>query len=82
MPWIKPIRPAWLRYTVAVLLVLVAAALRMWFLGFLGERAPYITFIPAVMLAALFCGFPAGVLATLLSTFFAAVIHFHGPADL
>jgi PAS domain S-box-containing protein len=75
---IKPIRRAWLRYALAIVLVLVAAAIRMWFMGGLGERAPFVTFLGAVILAALFGGFFAGLFATLLSVCFAAMIQSSG----
>ncbi len=41
--------------------------MRVWPFGFFGTGVPYITFYPAVILAALYGGFPAGLLATLLS---------------
>jgi PAS domain S-box-containing protein len=48
--------------------ITVSAALMRWaFLGELGARAPFITFYPAVALAALLAGFPAGAVATTLS---------------
>src|SRR5664279_917323 len=60
-------RPIWVRYVVAILTVALAAVVRAGLLGSLGTRAPYVTFYPAVILAALFGGLPAGLLATLLS---------------
>ena len=54
-------------YAAAIALVLAATALRLIFLQFLGMGFAFITFYPAVMLAALYGGFRAGVLATLLS---------------
>jgi two-component system cell cycle sensor histidine kinase/response regulator CckA len=54
-------------YAAAIALVLAATALRLTFLQFLGAGFGFITFYPAVMLAALYGGFRAGVLATLLS---------------
>ena len=54
-------------YAAAIALVLAATALRLTFLQFLGTGFGFITFYPAVMLAALYGGFRAGVLATLLS---------------
>ena len=58
---------AWLRYIVAVLAVASASVVRAGFLGALGTRAPFVTFYPAVILAALYGGFPGGLLATFLS---------------
>ncbi len=55
------------RYGVAVVAVIVAALLRLPFSGVLSDKAPFITFYPAVMVVAMLCGFRAGVLATLLS---------------
>jgi PAS domain S-box-containing protein len=54
-------------YIAAIALVLAAALLRLEFLPFLGMGFTFVTFYPAVMLAALYGGFRAGVLATLLS---------------
>lgn len=55
------------RYSVAVALVLTAAVFRLVFLQLLETRAAFITFYPAVMLAAFYGGQRAGVLATILS---------------
>jgi PAS domain S-box-containing protein len=60
-------RRAWVRYSVAVLSVAVAAGMRVWPFGFFGTNVPYVTFYPAVILAALYGGFWAGLAATLLS---------------
>lgn len=54
-------------YAAAIVLVLAATLLHLEFLQFLGQGFGFITFYPAVMLAALYGGFRAGVLATLLS---------------
>jgi PAS domain S-box-containing protein len=55
------------RVIVAVLLVVVAALLRLWPLQNMGTNLPYITFYPAVTIAALYGGRVSGVLATILS---------------
>ncbi len=55
------------RYVVAVAAILLAAGLREWPLGALELRIPWVTFYPAVMAAALYGGFSAGVLATALT---------------
>jgi len=60
-------RPAWSRYVIAVLAVVLAAAVRAGLLGTLGTRAPFVTFYPAVIVAAMFGGLPGGLLATALS---------------
>ncbi len=70
----------WLfRYGVAVLLVPVAAALRLWLLQELGTGSPYITFYPAVMIASLIGGICTGLLTTALSVF---TILLWSPVDL
>jgi PAS domain S-box-containing protein len=60
-------RRAWRQYAAAVLFVAAAAGLRAGLLGALGGRVIYVTFYPAVMLAALYGGRPAGLMATALS---------------
>ena len=60
-------RPVWARYVIAVLAVALAAAVRAGLLGTLGTQSPFITFYPAVILAALAGGLPGGLLATALS---------------
>ncbi len=55
------------QHVVAVILVLAATVLRLAFLQSLGMGFVFITFYPAVILAALYGGLRAGVLATLLS---------------
>lgn len=60
-------RRSWLRYIAAILIVAVAAAVRAEFLGVLGTRIVYVTFYPAVMIAAIYGGLPAGLLATFCS---------------
>jgi PAS domain S-box-containing protein len=52
---------------VSVLIVALAAGLRMGLSSVLGTVAPYITFLPAVILAALYGGLRGGLLATILS---------------
>ncbi len=58
-------RHAWVG--VALAAVLAATLIRLAFLQALGLHAAFITFFPAVMLAAFYGGLRAGVLATLLS---------------
>jgi PAS domain S-box-containing protein len=55
------------RYAVAIAIVVASAAVRLALLQSLGTRAVFITFYPAVMLAALYGGFRSGLLATVLS---------------
>jgi PAS domain S-box-containing protein len=62
---------AWLRYGVAILVVLAGAAVRLAFLQALEMRVTYVTFYPAVILAALYGGLGPGLLATGLSALLA-----------
>jgi len=55
------------RYSLAVLIVAFAACLRIWPLHQLGSGLPWLTFYPAMMIAALYGGFAAGLLTTALS---------------
>lgn len=54
-------------YGVAIITVLIATVIRLVFLRDIGMQAPFILFYPAVMIAALYGGIPAGLLATILS---------------
>lgn len=62
----------WLRYVTALGIVAAAAAVRAVFLEPLGNRIAYVTFYPAVMIAALYCGLSAGILATVASALIAS----------
>ena len=68
-----------LRFVVAIVVIFVATSLRVWPLGALELRIPWVTFYPAVMAIALYGGFPSGMLATALS---ALVVIFWSPTDL
>lgn len=57
-----------LKLTLVTLMVCIAAGLRLWPLGLLADRLPYITFFPAVMLASVYGGFFAGMYASLLAS--------------
>jgi light-regulated signal transduction histidine kinase (bacteriophytochrome) len=61
------IRSTWQRYFVGVAVIAAAAALRVWPLQALGERLAWLTFYPAVAAGALYGGFFAGLLGTVLS---------------
>jgi len=63
----KTSKRLWLRYVVVIALVAAAAGLRIWPLGALELRIPYMTFYPTVMMISLFGGVYAGLLATILS---------------
>lgn len=56
-----------LRPIVALAIVGLASALRASLLGDLGRSTPYLTYYPAVMVAAIFGGLPAGILSTIAS---------------
>lgn len=60
------------RYAVAIVAVILAGLLRYFLSGFFSERAAYITFYPAVTIAAVLGGFGPGVVATCLATWVAA----------
>ncbi len=51
----------------AIAIVIAATAVRLAFLTGAGDAPPFLTFYPAVMLAALYGGLRAGLLATVLS---------------
>jgi PAS domain S-box-containing protein len=53
----------------SLLIVVAATVLRLGPLSALGTRAPYLTFYPAVILAALYGGWWGGLLATIFSAF-------------
>jgi two-component system, sporulation sensor kinase E len=59
----------WLSYVVAGLLVLAAMLVREMLLPQLGRTLPYVTFYPAVLAAALFGGFAAGLATTVTASF-------------
>jgi diguanylate cyclase (GGDEF)-like protein/PAS domain S-box-containing protein len=63
----KALHRSWRRYLAAILLVALAAAMRIWPLQTLGSKLTWLTFYPAVILAALYGGPWAGVLATAAS---------------
>jgi len=67
-----------LRYVFAIVVIVVAASLRVWPLGALELRIPWVTFYPAVMAAALYGGFFSGILATAFS---ALLVLFWSPTD-
>jgi K+-sensing histidine kinase KdpD len=67
MIWDRTNRPVWLRCAVGVLVAIIAAAIRLQFLEVLELRAAFLTFYPAVAVAALYGGLEAGLLATAVS---------------
>jgi len=68
-----------LRYVIVAVVIVVAAGLRIWPLGTLELRIPWVTFYPTVMATALYGGFSSGILATILS---ALVVYFWSPTEL
>lgn len=54
-------------YLFSIIIIIFAAALRLWPLQSLGLRTIWVTFYPAVMIAALYGGAFSGLLATVLS---------------
>jgi diguanylate cyclase (GGDEF)-like protein/PAS domain S-box-containing protein len=60
---------SWLSFCAVIPIVAVAALFRAVFLGGLGRGIPYLTFYPAVMVAALYGGMYSGLAATGLSAF-------------
>ncbi|MFO7595725.1 MAG: response regulator [Desulfocurvibacter africanus] len=73
MIYIRTVRSLWLRLLIAILIVLVAAWFRILLLGPHEPRVIFVTLYPAVMIAAMIGGIYAGLLATTLSAFLAAV---------
>ena len=67
MLWDRTNRPLWLRCSVGVFVAIIAAAIRLQFLEILELRVIFLTFYPAVAVAALYGGFGAGLLATFVS---------------
>ncbi len=62
------LKPAWVRYAVAILAVAAGYLLRRVLTAYVGEELPtYITFYPAVVVAALLAGLGPGLLATALT---------------
>lgn len=62
------------RYVVAVFIIALAAAMRIWPLHILEARLAWLTFYPAVAIAAVFGGFFTGLLAATLSCVSAAFL--------
>jgi len=58
----------WMSYLVAIIMVIVAFLVREAFLHHIGRAVPYATFYPTVLVAALYGGFAAGMVATVFSS--------------
>jgi PAS domain S-box-containing protein len=70
-------RPIWHGFVLAVALVALAGAARLWPLHSLGTSVVYTTFYPAVVIAALYGGISAGLTAMLFSCL---AVLFAGPS--
>lgn len=57
----------WTLYALALLLVALASAVRIWPLHDIGSNLAWLTYYPAVMVVAIYGGLYAGLLATILS---------------
>jgi len=60
-------RRIWLNFGITILIIAASSVLRAVFFGDLGRGIPYLTYYPAVMIAAIIGGLPAGLLATVTS---------------
>ena len=69
MTWHQMIPLIWRRYLVAILIIIIVSALQAMFFEGLGRGIPYLTYYPAVMLAALYGGLHSGLLASAFSAF-------------
>ncbi len=67
LPSADQAQPTHYRYAIAVVVVLVAAVVRLLFLPALGTQSPFVTFYAAVILAALYGGWRGGLAATFLA---------------
>ncbi len=76
---VNQIKQIVLRYLITFTVIAIAMGLRIWPLGSLELRIPWVTFYPAVMAAALHGGFISGILGTILS---ATVVVLWSPTDL
>jgi signal transduction histidine kinase/FixJ family two-component response regulator len=59
---------SWKRFLIALLIVFIASAIRQMFFSELGRGIAYLTYYPAVMIAAMYGGFYSGSLATVISS--------------
>ncbi|MCP4291521.1 MAG: DUF4118 domain-containing protein [bacterium] len=72
-------KPIALRFSLALAVIMLAAGMRLWPLGALELRIPWVTFYPAVMASALYGGLTSGLLSTALTVI---VVLFWSPTDL
>ncbi|WP_378956499.1 response regulator [Pelosinus sp. sgz500959] len=69
MEWYQITPITWKRLMLAFILIGIATTLRVWPLGLLENRLAWLTFYPAVMLAAIYGGVAVGMIAASLSCF-------------
>ena len=69
LDWNRTTSWGWQRYLAAVLIIGCASVLRLLLFTSLERGSPYLTYYPAVMLAALYGGLYPGLLATALAAF-------------
>ncbi|WP_378954776.1 PAS domain S-box protein [Pelosinus sp. sgz500959] len=70
MIWNRARTPRWKRVAFAILCIGIAIGIRIVFMQILGKDLAYVTFSPAVALAALYGGFFSGLIATIGSALF------------
>jgi len=75
----NPKKNPWVTYLFSIVVIALAASLRLWPLAALELRIPWVTFYPAVMAAALYGGFYTGMLGTILSVL---TVYFWSPTEL
>ena len=75
------VRKTWGRYLVPVVAVTAAAGLRAVLLRELGDRLPFVTFFPAVVLTAVIGGLWPGVLALMFSAVWGGALMLAGRPD-
>ncbi|MHC4557649.1 MAG: PAS domain S-box protein [Planctomycetota bacterium] len=63
----------WLMLLISIFIVFCSSVLRVAFFSGLGRGIPYLTYYPAIMIAAIIGGLPAGLLATFISAILAYV---------
>ncbi len=67
MKWLQIIPWQVKRFSLAIVLIVIASTLRIWPLQSLGSTLAWLTYYPAVMIIAVYGGFLAGLFATVLA---------------
>ncbi len=70
MTWQQMTSRIWKRYLIAILIVAAASAIREMLFESFGRGTAYLTYYPAILIASVFGGLIAGLLATALSAVF------------